>query len=361
MSAVSSEKREIRNQIVLSRLYGIDISYSEFEAQLTRERQAGSFATSTTILALTTAATAVGATETKTALSAIAAVLAGGREQFDKEVLLDRTVSLLQTQMQAERKRVKSRIVQNLELNTQIYPLELALSDLESYYRAGTITGALVGVSEDAGVRLREATVLEEQVISAQFGATNLSDKLRAFFRASERHRAAMTCWLQGTGLRASLVINSPDYSELQRRMYEELVVASGYSTHPCRKFIVRPATSGASRTRVLSEPFESNDATRRNRSASRAVADASGRRGSDSVLSSPRTDSPADASRSCVAQPDSKSASDLRARLEHADEESTKKFEAELSVRRIPRGRLLNCLEYEAARREMIEFLKKM
>ena len=83
-------------------------------------------------------------------LSATSAGLTGAREAFDKEVLVDRTIQAFVSQMRANRDQVKARILVKLTKNIDEYPFLAALSDLESYRQAGTLTGALNGISEAA-------------------------------------------------------------------------------------------------------------------------------------------------------------------------------------------------------------------
>lgn len=183
-TATGSRRRELRDQIVLARMYATDLYYSEYEARLTKERQSVGFYSTVASLALTSSATLVAANETKSILSALATGLTGTREAYDKEILIEKTITILQQQMRTRRKEVKVTILERLGRDTGTYPLELALTDLESYYRAGTLTGALIDVSEATGFRLSEARRLEEEVVVTRFAPVrDLGQRICAFAR----------------------------------------------------------------------------------------------------------------------------------------------------------------------------------
>ena len=158
-------KFELRNQIVLSRMYAIDMLYSDYEARLTRERQEVGFYSTVVNLALNSAGTLAGGAATKATLHAIAAGLVGARTSYEKDILIERTVAILQKQMRVNRKEVKAQIVQRMSGSTAAYPLEFALTDVERYYRAGTISGALLGVDADVSLKLDEANEQENRAI----------------------------------------------------------------------------------------------------------------------------------------------------------------------------------------------------
>ena len=216
------QKSQLRDQIVFSRMYAIDLFYNEYELRLTRERQNVGFWFTVANLAVTTTGTLVGGEETKTILHAAATGLTGTKEAYDKNILIDRTIAVLQEQMRAGRKTIRVQIIQKLALSTSAYPLEFALSDLEDYYTAGTITGALIGVSHDASRKLALAEAIEEELFSASYGKTDLAPRIRVFWRAN---RSLVEEWLVRNGINAgpTLFINSAEFAAEQARMVREL------------------------------------------------------------------------------------------------------------------------------------------
>lgn len=235
-TSFGAQKRELRNQIILARLYAIDVSYTAFEADLTSERQKVDFFSTVTGIGLTSTAAAVASIEAKTALATAATALLGVRESYDKDILFEKTTSLLQQQMRSARKIIKSQIIERLGADTATYPLELALPDVENYYRAGTITGALLGLTEDGGVKLRNATVLEQETITARFGVSRYTELIRAFWKESGTNRVLTENWVAANvGVPPSLFINSGSYSAQHQRFYEEVIAGRARFRTPAR------------------------------------------------------------------------------------------------------------------------------
>lgn len=128
-------------------MYAIDVQYFAFETALTQERQQLGFLSTVTNIGLTGTASLITPVVTKNILTAIAAGLTGTKAAFNDEILLNRTIQVLQSQMRGNRSRKASLILSRLGSPSSVYPLGLALSDLEEYYQAGTITSALLDVT----------------------------------------------------------------------------------------------------------------------------------------------------------------------------------------------------------------------
>lgn len=145
-----------RNQFISARMYATDIRFSEFEEKLFRQTRESGFAATLATLGLTsTAAFATGGASQ--ILSGIAAFVIGGREAFQKEVLAERTVIAIHTAMRARRAQVRLRLLDGLRQSIDRYPLALALTNVNEYYDAGTILGALIGITETVGAQAKEA------------------------------------------------------------------------------------------------------------------------------------------------------------------------------------------------------------
>ena len=156
-AGTDEEKRTLRNNIVLGRMYIIDRNYSDFERELTKERQDVGFYSSIALLALNSTGTLVGGEETKAILHAVSAGLLGAREAYGKEILIEKTIDILQKNMRARRIEIQNQIISSLPKPVTQYPLQLALSDVDKYFSAGTITGAFLGASNVASARLENA------------------------------------------------------------------------------------------------------------------------------------------------------------------------------------------------------------
>ncbi|MBZ9998556.1 MULTISPECIES: hypothetical protein [unclassified Mesorhizobium] len=138
------ERVSYRNNYITARKYAIDIAYSNYEASLTREQQSVGVLAADANIVLNSAASLAAPVGTKNILSAAAAGLTGAKSAYSDEVLQRSTIQLLQTQMRANRAVVWSNIIRRLGDSDAAYPMALALSDLEEYYRAGTLPGALL-------------------------------------------------------------------------------------------------------------------------------------------------------------------------------------------------------------------------
>lgn len=82
---------------------------------------------------------------------AIAGGLTGAKAAYSDEILFNKTIQVLQNQMRTNRFRVASRILPRIGSPSSAYTLGMALSDLDDYYNAGTITSALLAVSNTVG------------------------------------------------------------------------------------------------------------------------------------------------------------------------------------------------------------------
>jgi hypothetical protein len=141
-----------RNAFITERMYLIDLEFNPYFARLTTQSQAGNLAGDLAILGLTFSSTVLTPAVTKTALSAASTAVAGGKTAFDNDVLLSHTIQILLLQMETSRNHVRARIEANLQAcSTTDYTVWQALTDLEDYYRAGTLPGALEALAAATG------------------------------------------------------------------------------------------------------------------------------------------------------------------------------------------------------------------
>jgi len=172
----NDEKRACRNKIIAARMYAIDILFSEFEESLFRQTRESGFAATVVTLGLTSAAAVAGGTASQI-LSGTAAFIIGTREAFQKEVLAERTLVAIHTAMRAGRARVAVRLREGLRQSIDDYPFALGLNDLNTYYNAGTILGALVGITETVGAEAQRAEQELQKELSFNLDAA--AEKLR--------------------------------------------------------------------------------------------------------------------------------------------------------------------------------------
>jgi hypothetical protein len=94
---------------------------------------------------------------TANALSATAAGLGGTGPSIDQKAFFEATMPTLLATMVAQRQVVLVRIREGLTHDIDAYPLTLALNDLDRYYQAGTVAGALTAMAASAGATAAKA------------------------------------------------------------------------------------------------------------------------------------------------------------------------------------------------------------
>jgi len=140
-----------RNNFITERMYLMDLEFNPYFARLTAQNQAGNLAGDTAIVVTTFLSTVLASNATKTALSAAATGIGTLKTDIDQDVLLSHTIQLLLQTMLASRSAVGDRITANLACPIAKYTVWQALSDLEDYYRAGTLSGALEALAASTG------------------------------------------------------------------------------------------------------------------------------------------------------------------------------------------------------------------
>lgn len=177
----SPPDKATRNAIVGARMYAVDLRFHEFETALMREGRDVGFLTALVELGVDTAGSLVGGNASQI-LSAVSAGITGGSESFEKEILVDQTVQALLTQMRARRAQVANRIRFGMQMDVADYPLPLALRDVGDYYQAGTLVGALVEVTQRAGIQAAEAEqAMDARVYNFSTTAGPTRDALQEF------------------------------------------------------------------------------------------------------------------------------------------------------------------------------------
>jgi hypothetical protein len=153
-----------RNDFITRRQFAIDLEYTQYFAKLTKERQLGNLAGDFALLGTTFAGTIGHAAATKTILSALSTGITGAKTDIDQDVYITQTIQILQSQMEAGRSSVRTRIIANMKLDLASYTMWQGLSDLEDYYRAGTVAGALEALHASAGANSQQAKDLKNGI-----------------------------------------------------------------------------------------------------------------------------------------------------------------------------------------------------
>lgn len=159
---MDSETVVCRNKIISTGILVVDTNFSLFEKALFTEARGSSFLATVTTLGLNVA----GAVNPSATISAISGGIIGAKAAFDKEVLFDQAVLAIHTQMRAERNKVVLRLRSGMRKKIEVYPLGIALADLEVYYEAGTLLSGFIGIAESAGVESKAAEVALQKELS---------------------------------------------------------------------------------------------------------------------------------------------------------------------------------------------------
>jgi len=181
-------QRDCRDEIVQALMAAVDVRYAEYERDFFDANRAVGFGSSVAVLGLGSAG-ALAATGTAQVLNAISAAVTGTREAFGREMMADQTAAALLTAMRNGRNQVAIRIREGLRQDATAYPLGVALSDMQAYFRAGTLPGALSSLTEIVGERAR-ATQEELRTVGRGLSTTPLAVRMRAFLEAPELTQA---------------------------------------------------------------------------------------------------------------------------------------------------------------------------
>jgi hypothetical protein len=176
----ASPSKFARNEIITARMREIDSYYYAFEGSLIRERQELGFVSSIVSLGLTGAIPLASSLGTKSALGAASTFVQGGTKAFSDEVLFQKTVQVLATQMRAHRAFVASDIIKRMRgQDIDTYPLSMALGDLDEYYAAGTIAGALIEIQKTVGAESKVAEATKANTVEFSFLSNASTEALR--------------------------------------------------------------------------------------------------------------------------------------------------------------------------------------
>jgi hypothetical protein len=143
-AATASDQLVARNNLIAARMYIIDMEYTQYEAQLLHEGQIVDFSTKLTSGVLTTAAGLIPAISTSHALSETATLVNGLDSAYNDKILKSQIIQSVMSSMRTARHDRASVIYANMYCSVSAYPIGFALSDLESYYRAGTFQTGLI-------------------------------------------------------------------------------------------------------------------------------------------------------------------------------------------------------------------------
>ncbi|WP_157270786.1 hypothetical protein [Azohydromonas aeria] len=144
------DRGSLRNQFIEIRVGLIDQAYLTYKQSLYTQRVGSSVSTDIATLLLNAVGAGVSDVSTKTATSALSAVIIGSKVSIDKNVYFDTTLPALLSQMDARRDQVLARIRLGMLVDTTRYPMLQARRDLDDYYNAGSIFGAISSLTKQS-------------------------------------------------------------------------------------------------------------------------------------------------------------------------------------------------------------------
>jgi hypothetical protein len=163
-SAPTADKIAVRNEFLFERVYAMDVSYTAYEEALTKESENEGFLAAAINAGLTGAGALVPVAQTTRLLSQIALGMTTLDQAYNKQYLLSKAVQVLQSQMRSRRADVLTHIIARTKTGIAEYPLGMAMSDLEEYYRAGTLAAAFVDLTQNAGTDAIQKREIKDQI-----------------------------------------------------------------------------------------------------------------------------------------------------------------------------------------------------
>lgn len=225
------QRKRLRDRIVEARIYETDVHFNIFKANFYREGVYSNVGVEWTTTALNTAGSVVGGAGIKSALSATAGGLTGAKAAFAENVYYKKTLPVIIAQMESHRKEVLVIIRRGLTKSDDEYPLFQALSDLENYYNAGTLPGAIVEIAEKAGEVAGKA---DKELKYLTYGPDAATKRLRQFMGwdgtayTNKENVKKLSDWLQQrkdlpSDITIQIFLIDPEYGEKRLEAVQEL------------------------------------------------------------------------------------------------------------------------------------------
>jgi hypothetical protein len=223
-AARTPERRvAVRNRFIETRMAIINRSYAAYKESIYTQRTGSAVGVDLATMLLGAAGAAVSDVGTKTGAAALSAGLIGGKASIDKNLYFDRTLPAMLAQMDGLRSQVRARILAGMTTDVDTYRLTQAASDLDDYFNAGTILGAISAITTQAGITQTAAdAVLRDRLpseadLSAALKAkgftvtraaqTATTDLLDECLKDDENKykpgvEVALLAWLRGQGVK---------------------------------------------------------------------------------------------------------------------------------------------------------------
>jgi hypothetical protein len=148
LSASRAARMGFRNEIMAARMYAIDVNYTKFEHELSIEGQSVEFWTKLGSNTLTAATAAVPAASTVKQLNAIATGFNLASSTYTEAFFRKQLIENLVAAMRAARHERRAVIRTRMTCQVEYYPFGLGMSDVESYFRAGSLESGILRLTQ---------------------------------------------------------------------------------------------------------------------------------------------------------------------------------------------------------------------
>jgi len=158
------EKTAKRNQIVNDLVFLINDYYDKYEVRWFATSSGIAAGSDIATLGLDTIVAASSGKQIRTILAAVSTGIGGSKIALEKDVLKNQSISVIIHTMRAARTKQYTDLQLKLKAqNATDYPLEEALVDVQNYFHAGTVLGALQELDTAAANTDRLAKDVDDQ------------------------------------------------------------------------------------------------------------------------------------------------------------------------------------------------------
>ena len=236
IAAAATDLEQLRNATIDSRLRVIDLQFAEFIETLAKENVQADFGVAAVQVGVGAAGSLVAET-TSQILSAASGALSGTHQAFNKTALFSQSFPALLAQMIAGRKAVLVKIMKGRQLSIAKYPLPAALRDLEAYYFAGSLPGAVVSTSADAKLKNDEAQKKLDLLKRSTFSETDAAKTIARFIWPPDGDRSKshspenlekVTQWMEKVGIGEIAVqklLDNPNMESFRKQAIKEIPI----------------------------------------------------------------------------------------------------------------------------------------
>jgi hypothetical protein len=185
-SALEDKERRAkeRDRIVFARMDAYEVEFQSFKRRLWGDSNLVGAGGDLTLLTLGGLGATTGHVATASALAAASIGIVGAQTAISKDVYYQRTMPALLAQIEANRDKVKTKILTGLAKPDDQYPLGMAILDLHALQGASGIPDAVAEVTQQARADLQDAKD-DVAAVAAMYKATDrpkeLVDRVKAF------------------------------------------------------------------------------------------------------------------------------------------------------------------------------------